>query len=119
MKKPQIELTVTKVVAAGNTMGARRADLYFHRNMCPRSGYRQAIRAFEGIPPEVRMLIATVDERLEGLKAPAIDHLPLIEAIRSRDPSRAAEALHAHLTNSGRNVSNSTRARQLRRIQTG
>ena len=75
-------------------------DVAFHHRICDLSKNRQTVRAFLNIHAEVRMLVALVDHRFESLHAVAIDHVPVLEALRGGHVGKAQEAMRAHIQDS-------------------
>jgi len=82
---------------AGDEARVTALDVSFHRRICELSGNGHTLHAFNGIEGEVQMLIAFVDYGYTSLHAAAVDHWPVVEALRSRDPARATEALQEHI----------------------
>jgi DNA-binding GntR family transcriptional regulator len=83
--------------AAGDEARLTALDVSFHRRICELSGNGHTLHAFTTIEGEVQMLIAFVDYGFTSLHAAAADHWPVVEALRSRDPERAAGALQEHI----------------------
>lgn len=82
---------------ASDERGLVENDIAFHHRICALSGSRHIARAFNDIYAEVRMLITLVEHRFESLNAAAIDHWPVVEALRTRDPEKAIAAMVVHL----------------------
>jgi DNA-binding GntR family transcriptional regulator len=86
-----------KAAAQNDVIGVREADVALHRTICEFSGNRLTVRAHEAIDTEVQVLIACVDLELESLTATANAHLPIVEALESRDVARSVAAMRHHL----------------------
>ncbi len=82
---------------AGDERGLVENDIAFHQRICELSGSRHIARAFGDIYAEVRMLITLVEHRFESLHAAAIDHWPVVEALKTRDPDKAIAAMVTHI----------------------
>lgn len=80
-----------------NVTEVREADLALHRTICELSGNRQLLRAHEAIDTEIQILLASVDLEFEPLSATAAAHLPIVEALESRDVARLLAAMRHHL----------------------
>ena len=80
-----------------NVTEVREADLALHRTICELSGNRQLLRAHEAIDTEIQILLASVDLEFEPLSAIAAAHLPIVEALESRDVARSLAAMRHHL----------------------
>ncbi|MDH1270772.1 GntR family transcriptional regulator [Rhizobium pusense] len=99
----RISSFVEAMVAAAadnNEMGLIDNDLEFHLEICRLSRNRQTLHAFTNIQAEVQMLITMVERRFESLTEAAVDHWPVVEAIRSRDPKKAMDAISDHIKES-------------------
>ncbi len=83
--------------AAGDEAQMTTLDVRFHHRICELSRNGHTLHAFQSIMGEVQMLIAFADAGFESLHAAAIDHWPVVEALRGRDPDRAADALAEHI----------------------
>lgn len=96
---------VDAMVAAAevdNEMGLIENDLAFHLEICRLSGNRQTLHAFSNIQAEVQMLITMAEGGFETLMAAAVDHWPIVEAVRTRDPEKAMDAISYHIRDSWR-----------------
>lgn len=79
-------------------------DVFFHHRLCALSENRQTLHAFSNIQSEVQILITLVEHRFETLHEAAVDHWPIVEALRTGDPARAIEALRLHITDAWRRI---------------
>lgn len=82
---------------AGNERVLVESDIAFHNRICELSGSRHIARAFGDIYAEVRMLITLVEHRFDSLHAAAIDHWPVVEAMKTRDPDKSVTAMVIHI----------------------
>jgi DNA-binding GntR family transcriptional regulator len=82
---------------AGDVTEVRQGDLAFHRRICELSGNRQTLRAHEAIDTEVQMLIACVALEHESLMETALIHVPIVEALQTRDIARSVAAMEHHI----------------------
>lgn len=89
---------------AGKEMELVQKDISFHQRICELSGNTQTLRAFMNLHAEVQISITLVEHRFESLEAAAVDHYPIIDAIASGDPERAAAALRDHIHDSWRKI---------------
>lgn len=89
---------------AGNEVALVENDLAFHLEICKLSANRQTLRAFVEIQAEVQMLITMAEQRFESLHAAAVDHWPVVEALRTRDIGKAVDAIHFHINDSWRRL---------------
>lgn len=80
-----------------NVTEVREADLALHRTICELSGNRQLLRAHEAIDTEIQILLASVNLEFEPLSATAAAHMPIVEALESRDVARSLAAMRHHL----------------------
>ena len=92
-----------------NVTAMREADISLHRTICELSGNRQTLRAHERIDTEVQILIASVDLAQESLATSATIHLPVVEALESRDVARSVAAMQHHLRETWASVHESYR----------
>ncbi|MFC3072070.1 GntR family transcriptional regulator [Shinella pollutisoli] len=98
---------VEAMVAAANAndeIGVVENDLSFHLEICRLSKNRQTLHAFTNIQAEVQMLITMAERQFESLMAAAVDHWPVVEALRSRDPAKAMDAITDHIRDSWRHL---------------
>lgn len=91
--------------AARDEMGLVEADIGFHQRICELSGNSQTLRAFMNIRAEVQMSITLVEHRFETLEDAAVDHIPIVEAIATRNMDKAVEALEYHIKDSWARIS--------------
>lgn len=92
-----------------NVTAVREADIALHRTICELSGNQQTLRAHERIDTEVQILIASVDLAHESLATSAAIHLPVVEALESRDVARSVAAMQHHLRETWASVRESYR----------
>lgn len=95
---------MTVAAKAGKEMELVQKDISFHQRICELSGNTQTLRAFMNLHAEVQISITLVEHRFESLEAAAVDHYPIIDAIASGDPERAAAALRDHIHDSWRKI---------------
>lgn len=81
---------------SGSGVGTVENDLLFHRRICELSGNSRALRCFDDLSAEIRMLIMLVNRRYEVEEA-VDDHLPILEALRTRDPDESARTIAEHI----------------------
>lgn len=73
-------------------------DLKFHRALCRLSGHKLLLSTWEGLIPHVRRFIAIKGmSPAAELSAIARSHVPVVEALESRDAGRAERELSEHL----------------------
>ena len=89
---------------ADNEVSLVENDLAFHLEICKLSRNRQTLHAFMNIQAEVQMLITMAEQRFETLHAAAIDHWPVVEALRTRDVTKAVSAIREHIQDSWRRL---------------
>ncbi|MEJ2623728.1 MAG: GntR family transcriptional regulator [Pseudolabrys sp.] len=87
---------------ADNEIDLIENDLAFHLEICRLSGNRQTLHAFSNIQAEVQMLITMAERRFESLIDAAVDHWPIVQAVRTRDPEKAMDAISYHIRDSWR-----------------
>jgi DNA-binding GntR family transcriptional regulator len=75
----------------------RQEDIALHRRICELSGNRQTLRAHEGIDTEVQMLIAFVDLEHETPMDTALAHVPIVDALATKNIESAVAAMEHHL----------------------
>lgn len=96
---------VDAMVAAANAndeVALVENDLAFHLEICKLSRNRQTLHAFMNIQAEVQMLITMAERRFESQMAAAIDHWPVVEALRKRNAKEAMDAITHHIQDSWR-----------------
>lgn len=79
-------------------------DLAFHLEICRLSNNRQTLHAFTNIQAEVQMLIMLAERQFDSLMAAAVDHWPVVEALRTRDADKATDAITHHIRDSWRHL---------------
>ncbi len=82
---------------AGDVTEVRQNDLAFHRRICELSGNRQTLQAHEAIDTETQMLIACVALEHESLMQTALIHVPIVDALQTRDIARSVAAMERHI----------------------
>ena len=92
---------------ARNEIALVENDLAFHLEICRLSNNRQTMHAFKNIQAEVQMLIMLAERQFESLMAAAIDHWPIVEALRTRDIDKATDAIAHHIRDSWRHLAES------------
>jgi len=103
----QLRRIVDAMIAAakaGQVTKVRQGDISLHRTICELSGNRQTLRAHEGIDMEMQMLIASVDLGRETLMQSAVAHIPVVEALATRDVAKSVAVLERHLKATWRRV---------------
>lgn len=91
---------------AGNEVALVSNDLAFHMEISKLSDNRQAIHAFMNMQAELQMLITMAEQRFESLQEAALDHWPVVEALRTRDADKAMTAIREHIEDSWRRLAN-------------
>ncbi|KQU94671.1 hypothetical protein ASD00_22490 [Ensifer sp. Root31] len=89
---------------ANNEVALVENDLAFHLEICKLSNNRQTLHAFMNIQAEVQMLITMAEQRFESLEAAAVDHWPVVDALRTRDVPKACDAISDHIKDSWRRL---------------
>ncbi len=89
---------------AGDEMAFVENDLAFHLEICRLSNNRQTLHAFTNIQAEVQMLIMLAEREFVSLMAAAIDHWPVVEALRARDVDKAMDTIAHHIRDSWRHL---------------
>ncbi|MFB2549992.1 GntR family transcriptional regulator [Ensifer soli] len=95
---------MVKAAHEDNEVGLVENDLAFHLEICKLSANRQTLHAFMNIQAEVQMLITMAEQRFETLEAAAVDHWPVVAALRSRDMAKSIEAIQEHIKDSWRRL---------------
>jgi len=98
---------VDAMVAAANAndeIALVENDLAFHLEICRLSKNRQTLHAFTNIQAEVQMLITMAERQFESQMAAAVDHWPVVEALRTRNPQKAMDAIRDHIRDSWRHL---------------
>jgi DNA-binding GntR family transcriptional regulator len=80
---------------AGDFSGVTEADVRFHHLIAEASENHALVRAFDQLAPFARTFITLTlpDVDVRGI---VLEHRPILEALRSHDAERAAEAARAH-----------------------
>lgn len=98
-----IVLAVTDMEAAaerGDTILLVEKDFEFHHLICRLPDNHQSLHAFLAIRAELQLLITMIDRKFETLEAAAVDHWPVVEALRTRNLAAARKALREHIKDS-------------------
>lgn len=93
-----------KAAADGDEASLVAHDVAFHHRLCALSDNGQTLHAFLNIQSEVQIFITLVEHRFESLHAAAIDHWPIVEALRTRDIAKSTEAIHTHIKDAWRRI---------------
>lgn len=96
----QLEDIVRAMEAAadrGDEAALVENDFRFHVAICELSGNGHAKRAVLQIRAEVEMAISMAKQRFETLHDAALDHWPIVEAMRSKDEQNAIKAVKYHI----------------------
>lgn len=84
-----------RLAAAGDRHAVAVADADFHARLIQLSGNRTLYRIWRSLEPFSRTYITLVVPGADA-RWTADLHLPIVEALRSRDPERVVEALRRH-----------------------
>ncbi len=79
-------------------------DLRFHQLLVELGGNHRSLRSFRDLFSEICMLVAFVDHTFDSLHHAAADHIPILEALKSRDIKRSIAALDEHLDDAHRRL---------------
>lgn len=88
----------------GDTPLTFELDVRFHRTICELAGSRRALRAFDDIHAELRILLRMVGTTFMTLEDAVSGHEPLITAIAAGDGKAADLAMVAHIEATHREV---------------
>jgi DNA-binding GntR family transcriptional regulator len=89
--------TMRTAGAEGDALAESTADAAFHATIVEAAHNRVLARQWSQLQPQARTFISI--SMPASARGPVADrHLPILEALRSRDPERAATAMHDHLT---------------------
>ncbi|MDX6721674.1 MAG: hypothetical protein QOD73_78 [Solirubrobacteraceae bacterium] len=92
------EVTAMRAAAArGDVQGFIRHDVRFHRLIVEAAGNGTLLDLWDALHVDLRTTITLIMHRAE-LGQVAETHVAVLEALRSRDPARAADAVHHHIT---------------------
>ncbi len=86
---------------AHDPLAQTRANVQFHATIVRAAHNATLERLWSQLEPMARTYLTTVHPHAD-LGALARRHLPVLEALRDRDPDRAGDALGRHLTDAGR-----------------
>jgi DNA-binding GntR family transcriptional regulator len=88
---------MVEAAASGKGSDVIECDVFFHRRICEISGSRWALRAFNDLYAEVRLLMAVSEPYFESMEASSAAHYRVVEALRTRDPEQAVSAMVEHI----------------------
>ena len=103
----RLQTLVDQMVAEATTHPQHHriaTDLAFHTLICELSGNAHLHRIFSNIQTEMRMIIALFDAFSGDPVAMAQTHQPIVDALVSRDPAAARDAMHLHLDDAWKHV---------------
>jgi DNA-binding GntR family transcriptional regulator len=72
-------------------------ELLAHQQICDASGNAYLASLFRSVSGPARMALALDDAAYDDLEDAATEHVPLLAALRSGDPARAAIAIYEHI----------------------
>jgi DNA-binding GntR family transcriptional regulator len=72
-------------------------ELLVHQQICDASGNAYLASLFRSVSGPARMALALDDAAYDDLEDAATEHVPLLAALRSGDPARAATAIYEHI----------------------
>lgn len=90
-------LRIKEACARGDVPAQVLADFAFHRLVVEATGNQMLVRIFNEIALDLRLVIGLLGEASADWEIMAQSHDPVVAAIRSRDPERAAAAMDAHI----------------------
>ena len=79
-------------------------DFNFHAKIVSLAGNSRFDRVFRDVFDEMRVVVALLDLQSDPVRNGARDHIPIFEAIESRDVRAATRALEAHIRQSWRRL---------------
>lgn len=82
---------------AGDVARTMELDVSFHRTICEIAGSRRALRAFDDIHVELRILLRMIGSNFTTLEHTAATHEVLVDAVVSGDGIRADRAMAKHI----------------------
>jgi DNA-binding GntR family transcriptional regulator len=89
--------TMRTAGAEGDALAESTADAAFHATIVEAAHNGVLARQWSQLQPQARTFISI--SMPASARGPVADrHLPILDALRSRDPERAATAMHDHLT---------------------
>jgi DNA-binding GntR family transcriptional regulator len=89
--------TMRTAGAEGDAVAESTADAAFHATIVEAAHNRVLARQWNQLQPQARTFISI--SLPASARGPVADrHLPILDALRSRDPERAATAMHDHLS---------------------
>lgn len=82
----------------GDMMTLTEHDLHFHRNLCQWSGSVALLNSWNPLYSQIqRFVVQTHQGYFQALTDIADSHLPIIEALKARDPQQAAAIIQEHI----------------------
>jgi DNA-binding GntR family transcriptional regulator len=90
--------------AAGDSARLLHTDVEFHRCICTVAGNRVLLRAWSSLGPYAWTLFSGMQLRGYSLGDLAERHIPIADALRSRDPVQAERTAKQHTLEIARNV---------------
>lgn len=101
---PEVEASFTRIIADMKKAAKRsdyarmiELDLEFHRVMWTCAGNRLLLQVLQSLSQQFRLFLTLNWKFHGGLQNVASNHEVVVEAISSRNPARADEALHTHV----------------------
>jgi len=79
-------------------------DLQFHYRLHEMTGHRLLQQTLQGLGGQMRIFIVATKayySPFASLEEAAASHMPILEALRARDPVRAKQAIHEHIRQVG------------------
>ncbi len=85
----------------GDGEGVSELDIQFHTRICEFSGHRLLLKTVSGLRRKIGMLVTIDRELAPDLVQLAGNHLMLLEALQTRDPTHAERVFHDHIVEVG------------------
>jgi DNA-binding GntR family transcriptional regulator len=95
-----IEETIDEMAAAaasGNVQQVINLELRVHHQICEASGNEHLVALFNSVAGQIRLALALDDSGYEDLRDIVVEHLPLVEVLRSGDEDAAAAMVQQHI----------------------
>lgn len=89
-----------KAARRGDVGATVDLELLVHQQICDASGNAYLASLFRSVSGPARMALALDDAAYDDLEDAATEHVPLLAALRSGDPVRAATATYEHIVSS-------------------
>lgn len=86
-----------EAVAVDDVGALNRLELEFHKGICELSENRMLIDCFDAIAAQVRLALSLDNQAYPDRSEIPDEHVPLLDAMRSGDESRAAEEIVDHI----------------------